>query len=479
MQAVYTGIIKTWVAIGQIMLNVHMGKVSKYSREQFENVLCKYFKIIFLDITSAPETTTRQYTTRSTTPYSRYTTKPATRTTTSTRRTTTTARRPIPSTKPPTYPSQEGQHCESGDYSKHEECDYFNICVNNQKLPFQCGPGQQWNDEKKNCDWAQNVNCISRREYTNFLRLTKSSETNPCTNNELTPHSTDCNVYLMCDNGKPLNRNCAPGLHFNAKENVCDWPKHANCRQRDEVPSDSDDSYNEIDESSYTTRKTTTTPTMKPVTTTTEKPNLEPFSGHYKLVCYFTNWAWYRKGVGKYVPENIDTDLCTHVVYGFAVLDYTELTIKTHDSWADIDNKFYERVVAMKDKGVKVTVAIGGWNDSAGDKYSRLVRSANSRAKFVAHVSKFIEKYGFDGLDLDWEYPVCWQVDCKKGNKDEKEGFTELVKLLSEEFKPRGWLLSSAVSPSITVIDAGYDVPKLAEYFDWIAVMTYDFHGQW
>ena len=43
----------------------------------------------------------------------------------------------------------------------------------------------------------------------------------------------------------------------------------------------------------------------------------------YKVVCYFTNWAWYRPGQGKYKPENIDSDLCTHIVYGFAVLDRT------------------------------------------------------------------------------------------------------------------------------------------------------------
>jgi GH18 family chitinase len=66
--------------------------------------------------------------------------------------------------------------------------------------------------------------------------------------------------------------------------------------------------------------------------------------------------------------------------------------------------------VEYKKKGLKVTLALGGWNDSAGDKYSRLVNSPSARRRFVKHVIEFLEKHGFDGLDLDWEYPKCWQV---------------------------------------------------------------------
>nr|AKP18001.1 chitinase 2 [Eriocheir sinensis] len=199
----------------------------------------------------------------------------------------------------------------------------------------------------------------------------------------------------------------------------------------------------------------------------------------YKVVCYFTNWAWYRQGAGKYRPEDIDPDLCTHIVYGFAVLDGTSLLIKPHDTWADYDNKFYAKVTAWKSRGIKVTLAIGGWNDSLGDKYSRLVNSPAARARFIAHVIEFIQKHNFDGLDLDWEYPVCWQVDCKKGPASDKQGFAAWVKELHDAFRPHGLLLSAAVSPSYKVIEAGYDVPTINRYFDWIAVMTYDYHGHW
>jgi chitinase len=71
---------------------------------------------------------------------------------------------------------------------------------------------------------------------------------------------------------------------------------------------------------------------------------------------------------------------------------------------------FYEKVVAYKKHGIKVLLALGGWNDSAGDKYSRLVNNPSARSRFIKHAVQFLEKHGFDGLDLDWEYPKCWQV---------------------------------------------------------------------
>lgn len=103
------------------------------------------------------------------------------------------------------------------------------------------------------------------------------------------------------------------------------------------------------------------------------------------------------------MPENIDGKLCTHIIYAFAVLDASALTIKTHDPWADIDNKFYERVVAYQQKGIKVLIAIGGWNDSIGDKYGRVLTDANVRRNFITSVVAFIEKFKFNGLDLDLE----------------------------------------------------------------------------
>ena len=70
----------------------------------------------------------------------------------------------------------------------------------------------------------------------------------------------------------------------------------------------------------------------------------------------------------------------------------------------------YRKVTEFKKHGIKVTLALGGWNDSKGDKYSRLVNSPSARARFIEDVIQFIEKHDFDGLDLDWEYPSCWQV---------------------------------------------------------------------
>ena len=71
------------------------------------------------------------------------------------------------------------------------------------------------------------------------------------------------------------------------------------------------------------------------------------------------------------------------------------------------------------------------------------------------------------------------QANCNAGPASDKENFAKFVKELSAVFKANDLLLSAAVSASKIVIDTGYDVPVLNEYLDWIAVMTYDYHGQW
>ena len=75
--------------------------------------------------------------------------------------------------------------------------------------------------------------------------------------------------------------------------------------------------------------------------------------------------------------------------------------------------EFFERVTALRQFGVKVMIALGGWNDSADDKYSRLVNDPAARKRFIDNVIDFIITHDFDGLDLDWEYPRCWQVNQK------------------------------------------------------------------
>ncbi|XP_055372239.1 probable chitinase 10 [Condylostylus longicornis] len=430
-------------------------------------------------------TTTRKITTTSTTTKIPNTTKPAKRTTT---------KKPFPTTARPTFGALTS--CENGMFYPHKECDSFYVCVNNRRITQQCGPGLQWNIKESSCDLEENVKCVSITLYNKLLRIShpllkssplKALADDPCDGNTFVPYPGDCNQYLICNWNRLEAASCSPGLHWNQNAQVCDWPKNAHCSEGSggSLPEVDNDGHENDISSMVTTRRPGYAPSLGTTTTTSrptfpnEKPVLDPLSGYYKVVCYFTNWAWYRKGIGRYTPDDINTDLCTHIVYGFAVLDYSELTIRTHDSWADIDNKFYERVAALKERGVKVSLALGGWNDSQGDKYSRLVRNPASRARFVRQATEFIEKYGFEGLDLDWEYPVCWQTECNKGFPDEKEGFTSLVRELSAVFRPKRLLLSTAVSPSKKIIDLGYDVPELAKYFDWIAVMTYDYHGQW
>lgn len=114
-----------------------------------------------------------------------------------------------------------------------------------------------------------------------------------------------------------------------------------------------------------------------------------------------TNWNT-RQPV-KYSPRDIYPHLCTNIVYAFTVLDPENLTIQSSDTWTDIDNNYYEQVADFRQYGIKVTIAIGAWKESLGDEYERFLMNVTARHNFIASAIAFIEKYNFDGMDLDLE----------------------------------------------------------------------------
>jgi len=196
-----------------------------------------------------------------------------------------------------------------------------------------------------------------------------------------------------------------------------------------------------------------------------------------KVVCYYPNWPYYRPGEGSYKVEDIDTSLCTHIMYSFVVLDPNTHLIKIHDSWLDVDLGNIKKFTSLKasNPGVKFMLAWGGWTDSRKPGlYSTLLASPTKRAAFVTHAVSFLEEWGFDGLDLDYEYPVD-----VGGVQTDKAGFTSLIRELRAAFDPKGWELTAAVSASASKVDAGYEVAEISEMLDAIHLMSYDLHGSW
>ncbi|RNA43942.1 acidic mammalian chitinase-like [Brachionus plicatilis] len=189
-----------------------------------------------------------------------------------------------------------------------------------------------------------------------------------------------------------------------------------------------------------------------------------------RVVCYFTNWSQYRTGVGKYLPEDIDPFLCTHIMYSFAKIVNNKLEPY---EWNDDSNEWskglYERTNDLKkiNPNLKVMLAVGGWNMGTAPFISVVSSDANIQS-FVDTSVIYLKKRNFDGLDLDWEYPEGY-----------KSQFTRLVKALKSRFVSENLLLSAAVAAGKSKIDSSYDLPELSKNLDFLNVMSYDYHGSW
>ena len=76
-------------------------------------------------------------------------------------------------------------------------------------------------------------------------------------------------------------------------------------------------------------------------------------------------------------------------------------------------------------------------------------------------------------------FQCYFKGNCNAGPASDKINFGLWAKELSTAFKPKGYLLSAAVSAGKPTIDQAYDVRTLGQYLDFINVMSYDLHGHW
>ena len=249
--------------------------------------------------------------------------------------------------------------------------------------------------------------------------------------------------------------------------------------------------------------------------------------GNQKLVGYFIEWGIYARA---YLVKNVATSgsamKLTHINYAFsnAVPDANQqVKCQLFDEWADYQKPWsaaesvdgqavswpnpvlgnFQQLKALKAlyPNLKVLISVGGWT---GSKYfSDAALTPASRAAFVQScIDLFIRGnlpnpgWGgmggsgaaagiFDGIDLDWEWPGSEGNTGNIVRPEDKQNFTALVEEFRKQLDSYGqetgkhYLLTAFLPAAPAKIDAGFEVDKLFDDFDFATIQGYDLHGAW
>ncbi|KAF2000150.1 glycoside hydrolase family 18 protein, partial [Amniculicola lignicola CBS 123094] len=200
-----------------------------------------------------------------------------------------------------------------------------------------------------------------------------------------------------------------------------------------------------------------------------------------KIIGYYESWS-YRSTCNHKKPTDLPLSELTHLNYAFAFISPGSYELVVMDS--KTDEALFREVTAAKDYNpdLKVFISVGGWTFSDNGTVTQpllgeIASSESNRQKFADNVVKFCNKWGFDGLDLDWEYPGAPD---RGGKPEDTANFTKLMKALRQAFNgsPRELGLSFTIPSSYWYLK-WFDMPGLLKYADWTNLMSYDLHGVW
>lgn len=191
------------------------------------------------------------------------------------------------------------------------------------------------------------------------------------------------------------------------------------------------------------------------------------------LVGYVYSGTYSRWGSSNFENVFSDTAIKTLDVvnYGFATINVNgDLTIENTGF-----TKYLSEVLKLRKYGVRVLLCIG----ENSKRFSDMASTDEGIDKFVSQVIEIIEKYHFDGVDIDWEFPG---VNTGRDVTIDRPNFTKLIKALrigldkSQEKGGTPYLLTAAI-PGTSWGSARYEMNILDEYLDYVNMMSYDLNN--
>jgi chitinase len=174
----------------------------------------------------------------------------------------------------------------------------------------------------------------------------------------------------------------------------------------------------------------------------------------------------------KISPSQIVTTGYSHLYFAFAAFDASTFAI-TPASAADVE--LYKEFTGLQKSGLETWIAIGGYEFSnTGTAWSTMVSSSANRQAFIKSLTSFMQEYGFQGVDLDWEYPV----DVTRGGSPaDTENFVALVSDMHSAFGGN-YGISVTLAPDYWYL-RDFDAIRMQPYVNWFGFMAYDLHGSW
>lgn len=195
------------------------------------------------------------------------------------------------------------------------------------------------------------------------------------------------------------------------------------------------------------------------------------------VVCYYYGEAMARPSPMNYKVSDIPGHMCSHVTLAFVTINSETFELESSMSTYINSTGLYREFTSIKKRytHMKTLLSVGGWEYGHGV-FSHMASHSLSRRRFVKSAVRWMRQYGFDGLDISWQYPGTM---VRGGSYGDKENFVLVMKELRAEFEKYDFMLTTTIPIDPMLLKTGFNVAALSRYVDWFNVFSHDLRGTW